>query len=117
MTPLGLFLSPRGLFLRTSIRTVYNAYSGCLPTRLNPLAERACCSLVLTTHHHWDHAGGNDEMKGLVPGVRVVGSAIDGVEGCTDPCDDGDTVEIGTLSVKVRQAPSWPRSWANFSLF
>lgn len=25
-------------------------------------------SAVLTTHKHWDHAGGNDVMKSIVPG-------------------------------------------------
>jgi hypothetical protein len=40
-------LNPLDLFLRTSIdHTVYMAYSECLPTRLNPLAERTCFSQV-----------------------------------------------------------------------
>ena len=68
-------------------------------------AEGVTISHVLTTHHHWDHAGGNNEIKGLVPGIRVVGSAIDNVEGCTEPCNDGDTIEIGSLSVKCLLIP------------
>ena len=43
MNPLGLFLEPPGPLL-THLHTVYMAYSECLPTRLNPLAERACFS-------------------------------------------------------------------------
>ncbi|XP_060202063.1 hydroxyacylglutathione hydrolase cytoplasmic-like [Lycium barbarum] len=39
---------------------------------------------VLTTHHHWDHAGGNDEIKQLVPGIRIYGGSVDNVRGCTD---------------------------------
>ena len=36
---------------------------------------------VLTTHHHWDHAGGNKEIVSKVPGLRVIAGdeRIDGV--------------------------------------
>ena len=40
----GPRLNPLGLFLRTILHTVYMSYSECLPTLLNPLAERTCCS-------------------------------------------------------------------------
>ena len=46
MNPLGLFLEPLGLFLRTSIPCI--SYSECLPTRLSPLAEPTCFSQVGT---------------------------------------------------------------------
>ncbi|XP_008234125.1 PREDICTED: hydroxyacylglutathione hydrolase cytoplasmic-like [Prunus mume] len=39
--------------------------------------------LVLTTHHHWDRAGGNEKIKQLVPGIKVYGGSIDNVKGCT----------------------------------
>ena len=45
MNPLGLFLDPPGPLL-THLHTVCMAYSECLPTRLNPLAERTCFSQV-----------------------------------------------------------------------
>jgi hypothetical protein len=41
----GGSLEPPGP-LPTHLHTVYMAYSECLPTRLNPLAERACFSQV-----------------------------------------------------------------------
>ncbi|XP_053608057.1 hydroxyacylglutathione hydrolase, mitochondrial isoform X2 [Plodia interpunctella] len=28
---------------------------------------------VLTTHHHWDHAGGNEDLVRLIPGLNVYG--------------------------------------------
>ncbi|XP_006901961.1 PREDICTED: hydroxyacylglutathione hydrolase, mitochondrial isoform X2 [Elephantulus edwardii] len=28
---------------------------------------------VLTTHHHWDHAGGNDKLVKMEPGLKVYG--------------------------------------------
>jgi len=32
---------------------------------------------VLTTHHHWDHAGGNDEIKKLLPKLKIYGPKTD----------------------------------------
>jgi hydroxyacylglutathione hydrolase len=51
--------------------------------------------LVLTTHHHWDHAGGNEKIKELVPGIKVYGGSIDKVKGCTDKVDNGDKLTLG----------------------
>ena len=42
----GGSLEPPGPLL-THLHTVHIAYSECLPTRVNPLAERTCCSQVL----------------------------------------------------------------------
>ncbi|KAK8629040.1 hypothetical protein V6N13_077897 [Hibiscus sabdariffa] len=52
--------------------------------------------LVLTTHHHWDHAGGNDKMKQLVPGIEVYGGSLDNVRGCTHQLQNGDTLSLGS---------------------
>jgi hypothetical protein len=46
----GGSLAPPGPLLThllTHLHTVYMAYSECLPTRLNPLAERSCFSQVV----------------------------------------------------------------------
>ncbi|PQQ10831.1 hydroxyacylglutathione hydrolase cytoplasmic [Prunus yedoensis var. nudiflora] len=51
--------------------------------------------LVLTTHHHWDHAGGNEKIKQLVPRIKVYGGSIDNVKGCTDKVDNGDKISLG----------------------
>ncbi|BBG98157.1 Metallo-hydrolase/oxidoreductase superfamily protein, partial [Prunus dulcis] len=51
--------------------------------------------LVLTTHHHWDHAGGNEKIKQLVPGIKIYGGSIDNVKGCTDKVDNGDKISLG----------------------
>ncbi|XP_041026037.1 hydroxyacylglutathione hydrolase cytoplasmic isoform X1 [Juglans microcarpa x Juglans regia] len=51
--------------------------------------------LVLTTHHHWDHAGGNDKIKQLVPGIKVYGGSLDNVKGCTDQVENGDKLVLG----------------------
>ena len=33
-------------------------------------AENVNLTTVLTTHHHWDHAGGNKELLQLHPGLK-----------------------------------------------
>ncbi|KAK6926130.1 Hydroxyacylglutathione hydrolase, C-terminal domain [Dillenia turbinata] len=53
-------------------------------------------SFVLTTHHHWDHAGGNQKIKQLVPGIKVYGGSIDDVKGCTNKVDNGDKLSLGS---------------------
>lgn len=50
---------------------------------------------VLTTHHHWDHAGGNDKMKQLVPEIKIYGGSIDNVQGCTNKVENGDRLSLG----------------------
>ena len=54
----GGSLEPPGPLL-THLHTIYMAYSECLPTRLNSLAERACFSQVLAL----------DELRALVSGL------------------------------------------------
>lgn len=51
--------------------------------------------IVLTTHHHWDHAGGNEEIKKLIPGIKVYGGSIDNVKGCTNKLENGDKLTLG----------------------
>jgi hydroxyacylglutathione hydrolase len=56
---------------------------------------------VLTTHHHWDHAGGNNKLKEQFPELKIYGSATDKVEGCTDIVGDGDDIQV-TPSISAR---------------
>ncbi|KAK3230493.1 hypothetical protein Dsin_002374 [Dipteronia sinensis] len=51
--------------------------------------------IILTTHHHWDHAGGNEKMKEMVPGIKVYGGSLDNVKGCTDKVENGDKISLG----------------------
>lgn len=43
-----------------------------------------------------DHAGGNEKIKQLVPGIRVFGGSIDNVKGCTDKLENGAKLSLGT---------------------
>lgn len=42
-----------------------------------------------------DHAGGNEKIKQLVPGIKVYGGSLDKVKGCTDAVDNGDKLSLG----------------------
>lgn len=55
---------------------------------------------ILTTHKHWDHAGGNLKMKSRFPDIEILGSAVDDVEGCTNFVADGTTLMLSTISIR-----------------
>lgn len=68
----------------------------------------ATITTILTTHSHWDHAGGNLKLikssKGKID--RVYGGVGDGVPGCTHEVTDGDGFSIGEKTeVKVLFTP------------
>lgn len=42
-----------------------------------------------------DHAGGNEKMAMLIPGIKVYGGSVDNVGGCTDKVENGDKFSIG----------------------
>ncbi|KAJ8906208.1 hypothetical protein NDN08_002702 [Rhodosorus marinus] len=58
---------------------------------------------ILTTHHHWDHAGGNAEMRKAMPDLRVYAPKDDHIASATDEVEEGDQVSVvgsaHTLSV------------------
>jgi hydroxyacylglutathione hydrolase len=51
---------------------------------------------ILSTHHHFDHVGGNDEAARVIPGIRVLGSAADRarVPAITEGLADGEEFEV-----------------------
>jgi len=59
---------------------------------------------ILTTHHHFDHAGGNNDLKKLVDGIEVCGG--DDVQGMTRKVQDGDTFAIGCLKIQCVHTPA-----------
>lgn len=63
---------------------------------------------VLPTHWHFDHVGGNEDVVRMVPGLRVYGARGERgrIPAQTDPIDDGDTVEVGSLRGRVIGIPA-----------
>jgi hypothetical protein len=80
--------------LLTHLHTVYMAYSEYHPTRLNPLAERTCSSQVL----------GAISLTGSGSTALIATRPRKGV------------LRLAPAPGQVRKPPSWPRSWAGFSL-
>lgn len=60
---------------------------------------------ILTTHKHYDHAGGNNRMKELLPSIEVIGGKYDNVEGCTKFVDDGDIIYISDIKITCMLTP------------
>ena len=61
---------------------------------------------VLTTHHHWDHAGGNEKLvsKFKKNPLEVYGGD-DRIGALTKKVGQDDTLEIGSLKVKCLFTP------------
>lgn len=76
---------------------------------------------VLTTHHHWDHAGGNEKLVKLAPGLQVrfpygllhptslfvhqVLGGDDRIGALTRKVQHNDSLKIGNLSVTCLFTP------------
>ncbi|CAK8695928.1 hydroxyacylglutathione hydrolase, mitochondrial-like [Clavelina lepadiformis] len=59
---------------------------------------------VLTTHHHWDHAGGNEDIIAKVKGLTVYGGDTR-IAGVTTPLAHDFCFKIGSLSVRSLFTP------------
>ncbi|XP_069381174.1 hydroxyacylglutathione hydrolase, mitochondrial isoform X1 [Paralichthys olivaceus] len=59
---------------------------------------------ILTTHHHWDHASGNEKMVRLMPGLKVYGGD-DRVDALTKKVSHSHSFKLGSLSVKCLFTP------------
>ncbi|XP_016063553.1 PREDICTED: hydroxyacylglutathione hydrolase, mitochondrial isoform X1 [Miniopterus natalensis] len=59
---------------------------------------------LLTTHHHWDHAGGNEKLVMLEPGLKVYGGD-DRIGALTHKVTHLSTLQVGSLNVKCLSTP------------
>ncbi|NWT25075.1 GLO2 protein, partial [Cardinalis cardinalis] len=59
---------------------------------------------VLTTHHHWDHAGGNEKLVKMEPGLHVYGGDSR-VGALTHRVSHLTALKVGSLSVKCLSTP------------
>jgi hydroxyacylglutathione hydrolase len=68
--------------------------------------EGAVLRAIWSTHHHWDHVGGNEELA-AGGGVEVVGHVSDKgrMPGQTREVDTGDTVSVGDVVARCIHIP------------
>lgn len=60
---------------------------------------------ILTTHHHWDHAGGNQKLVSKYPGPLKVYGGDDRIGGLTDKVKQDDVLQLGNLSIRCLFTP------------
>src|SRR5690606_8554611 len=65
---------------------------------------------IFNTHHHFDHAGGNLELKAAT-GCRIVGPRADAarIPGIDVEVGDGDELALGSRRVVVHDTPGHTR--------
>jgi len=63
---------------------------------------------ILSTHHHFDHVGGNEDVARAVPGVRVIGSRADRarVPALTEALADGESFAVAGLQGRALYIPA-----------
>src|SRR4051812_8704489 len=68
---------------------------------------KARLAVVLSTHHHHDHVGGNEELARRFPGLRVFGYVSDKgrIPAQTDFLDDGARFTWGSVEVRALHIP------------
>eukprot|EP01113_Clastostelium_recurvatum_P025152 TRINITY_DN3022_c0_g2_i1.p1 TRINITY_DN3022_c0_g2~~TRINITY_DN3022_c0_g2_i1.p1 ORF type:complete len:354 (-),score=79.43 TRINITY_DN3022_c0_g2_i1:58-1119(-) len=59
---------------------------------------------ILTTHHHWDHAGGNEQMLQAIPSVKIIGGDTR-IKALNHRVQDGELFSIGNLRVRALATP------------
>ena len=63
---------------------------------------------ALSTHWHFDHVGGNNDLLAAIPKLRIYGARAEKgrIPGLTDPIDDGDEVSVGNLRGRAIGIPA-----------
>lgn len=62
---------------------------------------------ILNTHHHWDHTGGNQELKARYPQLRIYGHASDRgrIAAQSEFLEHGARFQLGALQAEVFHNP------------
>ncbi|XP_060757604.1 hydroxyacylglutathione hydrolase-like protein isoform X1 [Neoarius graeffei] len=77
-----------------------------VPHRLLEIVKREGVRLiaVLTTHHHWDHARGNEALLKDLPDLQVYGGD-DRIMGLTHKVTNGQELKFNTINVRCLFTP------------
>ena len=97
-----------GYLLRDAATGVVAAADSPEPDRINAELEARGwgLDLILNTHHHWDHAGGNLALKARW-GCVVIGPSgeAERIPGLDRPVAEGDVVDVGASRARVLETP------------
>ncbi|NXE01197.1 HAGHL protein, partial [Chaetorhynchus papuensis] len=82
------------------------AVDAAVPKRLLEIIRKEDVVLraILTTHHHWDHARGNEELAQLFPGLQVFG-ADERIGALTHKVTHGQELTFGAIRVRCLFTP------------
>jgi len=61
--------------------------------------------ILLCTHKHADHAGGNLYMKDWLPDLKIIATKYEPIPGVTIPAGDGDIFHLGNLTIETIYTP------------
>lgn len=80
------------------------------PAEPGPVARRLAelkvdLKMLLITHKHNDHVGGNEYFASAFPGLTVYGPKYEPIPHLTHPVGDGDEFTLGSLNVRVIHTP------------
>jgi hydroxyacylglutathione hydrolase len=82
---------------------------------INALSTLPCTlSLVLCTHKHADHAGGNEAIKAAFPNIEVMATQYEPIPGITKPVAEGVHFRLGNLDINVIYTPCHTRGHVIF---
>ncbi|KAI9142623.1 beta-lactamase-like protein [Paraphysoderma sedebokerense] len=60
--------------------------------------------MTLITHHHWDHAGGTEQLKSMRPDIPII-SGDERVKGFDKLVKHGDKLEFGSFDIDCLHTP------------
>uniref|UniRef100_A0A8C9MU04 Hydroxyacylglutathione hydrolase like n=1 Tax=Serinus canaria TaxID=9135 RepID=A0A8C9MU04_SERCA len=88
------------------------AVDAAVPKRLLEIIrkEDVVLKAILTTHHHWDHARGNEELAQLLPGLQVFG-ADERIGALTHRVSHGQELSVSSQSLLGPKCHQSRHSW------
>lgn len=91
-------------------------------TERHPPLSLSNLRTILSTHKHWDHAGGNEKLRDCIGNTsagpfRIVGGVKDNIPGATVAAQEGDVVDIGELRAEVLDVPCHTHGHVAFRVY
>ncbi|RKP18615.1 hydroxyacylglutathione hydrolase [Rozella allomycis CSF55] len=62
-------------------------------------------NMILTTHHHWDHASGNNKILSLLKKSIPVYGGDENIQSLSKKLCHGDEIKLATMTIKALHTP------------